>query len=64
MRYSDMPALRRRQDLFAPFVEKVYGARFDRRTLQHVRNSPNLKVTGTRYVKHDTYLLIEGVREK
>jgi ubiquinone/menaquinone biosynthesis C-methylase UbiE len=64
MRYSDSPKLRKRQDLFTPFVEKVYGARFDRNTLLHVRNNPDLKVTGTRYVKHDTYMLIEGIREK
>jgi ubiquinone/menaquinone biosynthesis C-methylase UbiE len=64
MRYSDSPALRKRQDLFTPFVEKVYGARFDRNTLSHVLKNPDLIVTNTRYVKHDTYLLIEGVRNK
>ncbi len=64
MRYSDRPDLRKRQDFFTPFVEKVYGARFDRNTLMHVRNNPDLKVTGTRFVKHDTYMLIEGVRGK
>ncbi len=62
MKYSENPVLRRRQDFFAPFVAKVYGAGFDRETLRHVRNNPNLKVTGTRYLKHDTYLLIEGIR--
>jgi demethylmenaquinone methyltransferase/2-methoxy-6-polyprenyl-1,4-benzoquinol methylase len=62
MRYSDNSKLRRRQDLFAPFVEKVYGARFDRHTLMHVQKNTDLKVIGTRYLKHDTYLLIEGVR--
>lgn len=64
MRYSDLPALRKRQDLFTPFVKKVYGAGFDRNTLVHVRNNPNLTVTGTRYLKHDTYLLIDGTRVK
>ena len=63
MRYSDNPKLRRRQDLFAPFVKKVYGAGFDRHTLAHVRNNTDLKVTETRYIKHDTYMLIEGLRE-
>ena len=62
MRYSDDPALRRRQNFFASFVARVYGAGFDRETLLHVQNNPNLKVTGTRYLKHDTYLLIDGVR--
>ncbi len=64
MRYSDNPRLRRRQELFTPFVEKVYGARFDRRTLVHVGNNPHIEVTDTRYIKHDTYLLIEGICRK
>jgi hypothetical protein len=36
----------------------------DRNTLEHARNTPGLVVTGTRFIKHDTYLLIEGVCEK
>jgi len=64
MKYSADPALRKRQDFFAPFVAKVYGAGFDRETLRHVQNNPNLSVTGTRYLKHDTYLLIDGVRKR
>ena len=63
MKYSENPLLRKRQDRFARFVEKVYGARFDRQTLAHVQNNPNLIVTGTRYVKEDTYLLIDGIRK-
>jgi demethylmenaquinone methyltransferase/2-methoxy-6-polyprenyl-1,4-benzoquinol methylase len=63
MKYSDDPGLRRRQKLFAPFVAKVYGAGFDRQTLMHVQENANLKVTATRYIKHDTYLLIDGVRK-
>jgi ubiquinone/menaquinone biosynthesis C-methylase UbiE len=64
MQYSKDPQLRKRQDRFAPFVEKVYSARFDRQTLKHVENHSDLKVTRTRYIKHDTYLLIEGTRGK
>ncbi len=60
MIYSKDPVLRRRQDFFAPFVEKVYGARFDRDTHRHLMNHPGLKVTAQRFIKHDTYLLIEG----
>lgn len=60
MVYSKDRSLRKRQDFFAPFVEKVYGARFDRNTLEHAKNTPGLVVTGTRFVKQDTYLLIEG----
>jgi ubiquinone/menaquinone biosynthesis C-methylase UbiE len=63
MTYSRNPSLKRRQDFFTPFVEKVYGGRFDRNTLRHVQNSPNLNVSNTRFLKHDTYLLIEGERK-
>src|SRR5512145_3204716 len=42
MVYSKDPALRRRQDFFAPFVEKVYGARFDRDTHRHLLSHPGL----------------------
>lgn len=63
MKYSNIPRLRKRQDRLERFVEKVYGARFDRQTLEHVQSNPDLIVTGVRYVKHDTYQLIEGVRK-
>ncbi len=63
MKYSHDPGLRRRQNVFAPFVAKVYGAGFDRQTLMYVQNNENLKVTETHYIKKDTYLLIEGVRD-
>jgi len=62
MVYSKDPALRKRQDFFAPFVKLVYGAGFDRDTLSHVKNSRLLEVTKTGFLKHDTYLLIEGVK--
>lgn len=64
MVYSKNPRLRKRQERFAPFVEKVYGARFDRKTLEYIQNSGNLKVTSTRFLKEDVYLLIEGVCKK
>ncbi len=60
--YSKNKKIRRKQDIFAPFVEKVYGARFDRNTLQHIKRSSNLKITNTSFLKDDTYLLIEGIR--
>ncbi|MFN8544528.1 MAG: class I SAM-dependent methyltransferase [Candidatus Binatia bacterium] len=62
MIYSRIPGLRRRQERFAPFVERVYGARFDRHTLQFVEACPRLRVANTTFLKADTYLLIEGVR--
>lgn len=58
--YSKERFLRLRQKLLAPFVELVYGARFDRRTLDHIHAVPSLKVTRTTYLKADTHLLIEG----
>ncbi len=53
---------RKQQELLTSFVEKIYGARFDRNTLSYIEQSPHLKVTGTSFLKDDTYLLIEGVR--
>ncbi|MFV1993579.1 MAG: class I SAM-dependent methyltransferase, partial [Acidiferrobacterales bacterium] len=60
--YSKNEKIRKRQELFAPFVEKVYGARFDRNTLRYLKQSENLQVTNTTFLKDDTYLLIEGIR--
>ena len=62
MVYSKNEKIRKKQDFFAPFVEKVYGARFDRHTLDYLIESPKLKVTGTTFLKDDVYLLIDGVR--
>ena len=64
MVYSKNPKIRKRQDLFTPFVEKVYGARFDRNTLSHLEHSSELKVTSTSFLKDDVYLLIEGIRQE
>ena len=63
MVYSKNKAIRRRQDFFASFVEKVYGARFDRKTLQYIEESAELEITGKRFLKDDVYLLIEGVKK-
>lgn len=64
MVYSRNMRIRRRQDFFAPFVEKVYGARFDRNTLRYLEQSTKLKVTNTSFLKDDVYLLIEGIRRE
>lgn len=64
MIYSNDPDLRRKQDLFAPFVERIYGARFDRDTLGHVERSPVLEITNTFFLKKDIYLVIEGTCQK
>lgn len=63
MIHSKNSTIRARQNLFAPFVRKVYGAGFDRETLRHVEESGELQVTATRFLKHDVYLLIEGIRK-
>ncbi len=58
--YSKNQAIRRRQERLAPFVQRVYGARFDRQTLTHVQHHPSLEITRSSFLKDDTYLLIEG----
>jgi ubiquinone/menaquinone biosynthesis C-methylase UbiE len=62
MIYSKDPSTRKRQDFFAPFVEKVYGARFDRDTVRHVETAKQLEITSMTFLKKDVYLLIEGFR--
>ena len=61
MIYSKNAKIRKRQERFAPFVEKVYGARFDRKTLSYIEQSEKLTITGTSFLKDDVYLMIEGV---
>ena len=64
MVYSKNRTIRRRQDYFASFVEKVYGARFDRKTVQFIEESAELEITGKHFLKDDVYLLIEGVKQQ
>lgn len=61
MVYSKNRNIRRRQDFFAAFIEKVYGARFDRNTLQYIEETADLEITRKRFLKDDVYLFIEGV---
>lgn len=63
MVYSKDKKIRRRQDRFSSFVEKVYGARFDRKTVQYIEESSELEITSKRFLKDDVYLLIEGVKK-
>jgi ubiquinone/menaquinone biosynthesis C-methylase UbiE len=63
MVYSKNEKIRRRQDFFSAFVEKVYGARFDRKTVQFIEESDELVITRKRFLKDDVYLLIEGARK-
>ncbi|OIO55463.1 hypothetical protein AUJ46_01425 [Candidatus Peregrinibacteria bacterium CG1_02_54_53] len=58
--YSKDETLRRRQEFLALLVEKLYGARFDRHTLEYLREKNSIEILSTRFLKADTYLLIEG----
>ncbi len=60
MVFSKNKARAFKQSLFLPFVEKVYGARFDRQTLSFLEENPNLETVKTSFLQDDTYLLIEG----
>jgi len=63
MVYSKDRRLLRRQKLFAPFVEMVYGARFDRHALENLQDNEGIDISQIRYLKADTYLLIEGCKK-
>ena len=64
MVYSKNTVIRRKQKLFSPFIQWVYGARFDRNTLVHLQNSSSLKINKTYFLKDEVYLVIEGVCNK
>ena len=59
--YSKNYKLRKRQERLAGFVEKVYGARFDRNTLKYLQDATKLEISNISWLKDDTYLLIEGL---
>ncbi len=60
--YSKNPMISKRQKRFAKWVEKIYGARFDRKTLEYLQAEPEIIIEDTRFLYQDTYLLIEGRR--
>lgn len=62
--FSGNPAILARQKLLAPIVQKIYGARFDRKTLEFLADSPDLEITDKIFLKGDYYLLIEGRKPK
>ncbi len=62
MKYPTNPILRKLFEIASPFVEKVYGARFDRHTLEYIEESSKLEISNTYFLKSDIYLVIEGVR--
>lgn len=60
--WSRDASIRKKQERVAGLMERLYGARFDRQTLAHLDNEPTLEVTSTRFLKWESYLVIEGVR--
>ena len=64
MVYSKKPHLKRRQELFAPFIQWVYGARFDHNTINYIEQSSILNITNTYFLKNDIYIVIEGNCQK
>jgi hypothetical protein len=40
----------------------IHGARFDRPTRRLIEQTPGLEIISTRFLKTDSYLLIEGRR--
>jgi ubiquinone/menaquinone biosynthesis C-methylase UbiE len=61
--YSNQPGLYRKQKLMSAYVEKVFGAKFDRNTLEVLSSNKDLTITSTKFIKDDTYLLIEGSKK-
>jgi ubiquinone/menaquinone biosynthesis C-methylase UbiE len=61
--YSQRARIKLGQVLLAPLVKRIYGARFDRTTLARLKDMHDLQITDTRFLKDDTYLLIEGLRK-
>ncbi len=55
--YSRDPRRRRVQRLLAPWVEWAYGARFDRRTREHIREA-GLAVSEARFVHSDVLVML------
>lgn len=60
--YSTDPQVLWVQRRVEGLVERLYGARFDRHTRQHIEREPTLEITGTRFLKWESYLLIDGRR--
>ena len=62
IKWSKSPRMRRNQERLSPLAGCLYGAGFDRRTLEHVEGTPGLEVSATRFLHADTYQLINGYR--
>lgn len=60
--YSKRLGRRLAQRILAPYARWVFGAGFDRRTRAHLKSTPGLELTRTRWLKGDTHLLLEGRR--
>ena len=55
--YSKKPVRKLFMKLFAPYVEFMYGARFDRKTIEAIRNE-KLKIMHNKYVYSDIIRMI------
>jgi phosphatidylethanolamine/phosphatidyl-N-methylethanolamine N-methyltransferase len=62
--YSSDPVVRRWQERVESLTSRIYGARFDRETLAHIDAEPTLEVTEMRFLKWQSYLLIDGICTK
>lgn len=60
--YSKNYFIRLRQKLFSSCVEKIYGARCDRLTLENLTRAPHLKIISVEHVHHGILRIIEGQR--
>mmetsp|Transcript_3995 Transcript_3995/g.5817 ORF Transcript_3995/g.5817 Transcript_3995/m.5817 type:complete len:298 (+) Transcript_3995:125-1018(+) len=52
------------QILFQPWVTYLYGARFDRKTLDLLEGRNDITIVNKTFIQADTYLYIEGVINK
>ena len=53
------------QDTFAPFVEFMYGAKFDRHTLTAIEKMDRLVLEKKEFLNNaDVMLLLEGTKKK
>ena len=63
--YSNDPVKRWYQDTFAPFVEFMYGAKFDRHTLTAIEKMDGMVLAKKEYLNNaDVMLLLEGTKKK
>mmetsp|Transcript_18296 Transcript_18296/g.22431 ORF Transcript_18296/g.22431 Transcript_18296/m.22431 type:complete len:222 (-) Transcript_18296:15-680(-) len=60
MVYSKDPWTYAKQLFCIPYVRWMYGAGFDKRTLDILQNRTDIKITNSKFLHLDTYLFVEG----